>query len=100
MTFCIVANTHTNANARDSPSWLLPTLATQGMELGPEFAIGPGTLASAARLCLMRNGQPNVTVLPARDGGVTLWLIAPLSTAHGACVSACLCECVRACTYK
>ena len=36
-----------------------------------------------ARLCAARAGQPNVTLLPGPEGGITILLLAPNATARG-----------------
>ena len=56
-----------------------------GFGTQPFFAIGPGSLAAASQICVVRNGQPNVTILPAGTNGSSLSvsLLAPLNIGHG-----------------
>lgn len=42
------------------------------------FAIGPNTVKAAANLCVGRGGQPNLTILPAPEGGLVLFLVASI----------------------
>ena len=52
-------------------------------ESAPVFAIGPGTLSSAAQICSARGGQPNVTFLPDADcDGFIATLVVPLGVGH------------------
>ena len=57
-------------------------LATDDGSPSTSFTSGPSTLAICARLCAIA-GHPNLTVLPAADGGLALSLRAPLKSAHG-----------------
>jgi predicted esterase len=83
-----VAATHTHADAHMNTWWhplQRPELAFgAGPDApAPSFAIGPGSLASVAQLCLLRGGQPNATVLPAATaGGLEVSLLVPLKVAH------------------
>ena len=45
------------------------------------FAVGPGTVATAARFSALRGGQPVATVLPGLGGGLRVSVVAPTAVA-------------------
>jgi predicted esterase len=54
-----------------------------GLRAQPQFVVGPSSLAAAGQICVARNGQPNVTILPNEKGsGLKMYLMAPLQQAH------------------
>jgi lysophospholipase-1 len=54
-----------------------------GSIVPPKFFVGPGSLAAAGQICIARGGQPNATIVPDDiGGGLKVYLIAPLQTAH------------------
>jgi len=49
----------------------------------PKYCIGPGSLCASGQICIARNGQPNVTIVPADDGdGFKIYLLAKLKVAY------------------
>ena len=49
----------------------------------PKYCIGPGSLCASGQICIARNGQPNVTIVPADDGdGLKIYLLAKLKVAY------------------
>ena len=54
-----------------------------GEDSGPVYDIGPGSLCAFGQICVRRNGQPNVTVVPNdRQGGLKIYVLAKLKVAY------------------